>query len=61
MNVIGVNTPTPEAVSFSDFVIKINKRHKEQTRVMLITNRYHIISIYHIVALFIIPYHTIRE
>jgi len=30
---------TPEAVTFSDFVIKINRREKEQTRVMLITNR----------------------
>jgi len=30
---------TPETVTFSDFVLKINRREKEQTRVMLITNR----------------------
>jgi len=36
---LGKNTPTPESVSFSDYVIKINRKEKEQTRVMLITNR----------------------
>jgi len=34
---LGSNKPNLEVVSFSDFVIKINKREKEQTRVMLIT------------------------
>lgn len=36
---LGNNKPSPEVVSFSDFVIKINKREKEQTRVMLITDK----------------------
>jgi len=36
---LGNNKPNPEVVSFSDFVIKINKREKEQTRVMLITDK----------------------
>jgi serum/glucocorticoid-regulated kinase 2 len=35
----GKNLPAPEKVVFSDFVIKINKREKEQTRVMLITDK----------------------
>ena len=38
MTATGTNTPAPEQVKFSDFVIKINRRGKEQTRVMLITN-----------------------
>lgn len=37
---IGVNVPQPEMVAFSDFVIKINRRAKEQTRVLLITDKY---------------------
>jgi hypothetical protein len=36
---LGNNKPSAEVVSFSDFVIKINKREKEQTRVMLITDK----------------------
>jgi len=39
LNKHGKNTPLPEIVKFSDFVIKINRREKEQTRVMLITNK----------------------
>jgi len=39
LNKHGQNTPLPEIVKFSDFVMKINKREKEQTRVMLITNK----------------------
>lgn len=39
LNKHGQNTPLPEMVKFSDFVIKINRREKEQTRVMLITNK----------------------
>jgi len=39
LNKNGKNTPLPEIVKFSDFVIKINRREKEQTRVMLITNK----------------------
>jgi len=35
----GRNSPMPERVVFSDFVIKINRRDKEQTRVMLITDK----------------------
>ena len=35
----GIQHPTPEVVLFSDFVIKINRREKEQTRVMLITDK----------------------
>jgi serum/glucocorticoid-regulated kinase 2 len=34
----GVNKPSPETVHFSEFVIKINKKGKEQARVLLITN-----------------------
>jgi len=39
LNKHGQNTPLPEIVKFSDFVMKINKREKEQTRVLLITNK----------------------
>jgi serum/glucocorticoid-regulated kinase 2 len=39
LNKHGKNTPLPEIVKFSDFVVKINKKGKEQTRVMLITNK----------------------
>lgn len=39
LNKHGKNTPLPEIVKFSDFVIKINRKEKEQTRVMLITNK----------------------
>jgi len=35
----GDNDPLPEVVHFSDFVIKINRREKEQTRVILITDK----------------------
>lgn len=35
----GVNTPSPEEVVFSDFVVKINRKEKKQTRVLLITNK----------------------
>jgi serum/glucocorticoid-regulated kinase 2 len=35
----GKNKPNPEKVVFSDFVIKINRRDKEQTRVMLVTDK----------------------
>jgi len=36
---LGKNSPTPEVVHFSDYVIKINRRDSEQTRTMLITNK----------------------
>jgi serum/glucocorticoid-regulated kinase 2 len=39
LNKWGKNTPSPEVVQFSDFVIKINHREKEQTRVLLITDK----------------------
>eukprot|EP01006_Ploeotia_vitrea_P041700 TRINITY_DN66564_c12_g2_i1.p1 TRINITY_DN66564_c12_g2~~TRINITY_DN66564_c12_g2_i1.p1 ORF type:complete len:537 (+),score=332.58 TRINITY_DN66564_c12_g2_i1:161-1771(+) len=39
LNKHGQNTPTREVVVFSDFVIKINRRDKEQTRVMLVTDK----------------------
>lgn len=35
----GQNSPLPETVVFSDFVIKINRKEKEQTRVILLTNK----------------------
>lgn len=35
----GVNRPDEEQVVFSDYVIKINRREKEQIRVLLITNK----------------------
>lgn len=35
----GQNSPQAEVVIFSDFVIKINRKEKEQTRVMLITTK----------------------
>jgi len=35
----GQNVPSPEIVVFSDFVIKINRKDKEQTRVILLTNK----------------------
>jgi serum/glucocorticoid-regulated kinase 2 len=38
LNKHGVNKPTAEIVAFSDFVTKINKKDKEQARVLLITN-----------------------
>lgn len=38
LNKHGINKPIPETVAFSDFVIKINKKDKEQARVLLITN-----------------------
>jgi serum/glucocorticoid-regulated kinase 2 len=39
LNKYGKNNPMPEKVCFSDFVIKINRRGKEQTRVMLVTDK----------------------
>jgi len=39
LNKWGKNTPSPEVVQFSDFVIKINHREKEQTRVLLVTDK----------------------
>lgn len=36
---LGNNKPKPEHVVFSDYVIKINRREKEQTRVLLITDK----------------------
>lgn len=38
-SVTGQNSPLPEQVVFSDFVIKINRKDKEQTRVILLTNK----------------------
>jgi hypothetical protein len=35
----GDNVPSPEVVMFSDFVLKINRKEKEQTRVILVTNK----------------------
>ena len=35
----GQNSPLPETVVFSDFVVKINRKEKEQTRVILLTNK----------------------
>lgn len=35
----GNNNPNKEVVWYSDFVIKINKRDKEQTRVLLVTDK----------------------
>lgn len=35
----GNNTPNPEVVRFSEIVVKINRREKEQTRVLIITNK----------------------
>jgi hypothetical protein len=35
----GENKPTPEKVLFSDFVIKINRKGKEQTRTILVTDK----------------------
>jgi serum/glucocorticoid-regulated kinase 2 len=39
LNKHGKNTPLPEIVKFSDFVVKINKKEKEQTRALLITDK----------------------
>jgi len=36
---MGNNQPNPEKVAFSDFVIKINRKGKEQTRTILITDK----------------------
>nr|BAK00435.1 predicted protein [Hordeum vulgare subsp. vulgare] len=36
---LGKNTPNKEVVYFSDFVVKINRKEKEQTRVMLVTDK----------------------
>lgn len=35
----GQNSPLPESIVFSDFVIKINRKDKEQTRVLLLTSK----------------------
>ena len=35
----GDNQPSPEQVQFSDFLVKINKKGKEQTRALLITDK----------------------
>ncbi|MES1916553.1 MAG: hypothetical protein MHM6MM_008369, partial [Cercozoa sp. M6MM] len=35
----GHNLPKPEQVYFSDFVVKINRREKEQRRVLLVTDK----------------------
>jgi len=35
----GHNSPLPEVVVFSDFVTKINRKEKEQTRVLLLTDK----------------------
>lgn len=35
----GENKPQPEKVQFSDFVIKINRKGKEQTRTILVTDK----------------------
>jgi len=39
LNKLGKNSPLPERVQFSAFVIKINKKGKEQTRAVLITDK----------------------
>ena len=36
---MGENTPLPEVVIFSDIVVKINKKEKEQQRALLITDK----------------------
>jgi serum/glucocorticoid-regulated kinase 2 len=39
LRAMGNNQPNPEKVAFSDFVIKINRKGKEQTRTILITDK----------------------
>jgi len=39
LNKVGVNSPIPERVLFSDFVSKINRKDKTQQRVLLITDK----------------------
>ena len=41
---LGNNVPTPEAVKFSDFVVKINRKEKQQPRVILITDQHSLIE-----------------